>query len=877
MKYSRTALKVLTSKYRSVLKKCALINAGLFAVMILSAGDASAMQIFVKTLSGKHITLEVEPTDRIEDVMAKIYDKEGVLPENQLLNFAGRSLTAGNTLQDYSIQKDSTLHLVLSRDVNTDNGKNFPLLVQNGTEKINLTGNITLENNIEGQSADVLIVNGNGHSINGNSKTGFVINSDKELILKNIGNSADEKSGLYNFVSNRDNGVIFNNEGGSLKIFDSSISGNSLSGGAVYATITNRGTMELNRVVMTGNSVNASFMALGGAIFTGGNAETNIKNSFFYNNQASGGSFAPTGGVAHNQGTMNISGSRFEENSAGEGGAIYNEHTHGSRLEISDSVFINNKASLKGGAIGGAGNSSLTLSGNNIFQGNTAAGKLNDIHNDSMLTISSGHTSFTGGIDGNGEINVNDAEVTLASTASVSGGSISFNGNSKLNVGIKDTSEYASIKADELNIEDGAKLNLIVNSDTEIGSYDILQSGHIEGKFDVSNNLYNFALNDDGSLLYSGKKTETEIAGALNTSKNNAGLINAFTNGHGSNQSFNDIADYINTSLQNGSDSGKIVDGAYALAPDAAPLARTAATEHSSQVFNAVSSRLSGGVVSGILPGMSAGDGIFDKGASWVQMLANKSKLDDNSKTHGFDVKSGGVAMGFEKAVGDNRKAGVGYAYTQSDVEGFLRDTDIDTHTIFIYGEYKPSKWYLNAVASYSFAGYKEHKNAYGRIVKSKYDTDTLGLQLMSGYELNVGNVDVTPEGGMRYARIDRDAYTDTLGQEVSSRTMDVLTAVAGARVAKNFTTCGGTNWQPEARLALTYDIISDTDNALVGLSNNSSYVINGDRLHRLGLEIGAGFSVEVNDRIEAEFGYEGQFRQDYQNHTGMINAKYRF
>lgn len=106
---------------------------------------------------------------------------------------------------------------------------------------------------------------------------------------------------------------------------------------------------------------------------------------------------------------------------------------------------------------------------------------------------------------------------------------------------------------------------------------------------------------------------------------------------------------------------------------------------------------------------------------------------------------------------------------------------------------------------------------------------------------------------------------------------MDVLTAVAGARVAKNFTTCNGTNWQPEARLALTYDIISDTDNALVGLSNNSSYVIKGDRLHRLGLEIGAGFSVEVNDRLEAEFGYEGQFRQDYQNHTGMINAKYRF
>ena len=72
-----------------------------------------AMQIFVKTLSGKHITLEVEPTDRIEDVKAKIYDEESVPADQQTLVFAGRILENGNTLQDYSVQKDSTLQLVV--------------------------------------------------------------------------------------------------------------------------------------------------------------------------------------------------------------------------------------------------------------------------------------------------------------------------------------------------------------------------------------------------------------------------------------------------------------------------------------------------------------------------------------------------------------------------------------------------------------------------------------------------------------------------------------------------------------------------------------------------------------------------------------------
>ena len=592
--------------------------------------------------------------------------------------------------------------------------------------------------------------------------------------------------------------------------------------------------------------------------------------------------------------TLNIKGGTV--NMSGNGNRIWGTNIAmlGGTLNIKDSTTFEtqNPVDISGGTVNIAENSSLGWASvdedSDIDLRSGAilnlAGTLNaNIESPGTINIQNSNSKIAGSVEisNGGVMNVGLNKATI-------GGDITFDAGSTLNMSVTDEGN-GLLSARNIHADEGSKLALTISKTMEIGDSDNITLFETTGKFDnnftneISNNRYKIEAIKNGDK-YTGEyniKYENSASDVVNDAggtSSNASTAEAW-DGMKDNTSVSaaaqDVAAKLNNLSQN--DSKAYVDALTAVAPEVAPMVQKTQTETANQVFGAVSTRLTGGSVSTGGEGMSSGDNIFERAAMWVQGLFNHSKLDDTSKAYGFDADSSGVAMGAEKYVTEDTKIGLGYAYTNTDIDGFMRSTDVDTHTAFVYGEYKPSNWYVNGIASYGWSDYSEDKTISGIGVKADYDVETFGLQAMTGYDMQVKGFGLTPEVGLRYVHISQDGYTDSADQKVSGNDSDILTGVIGAKVSKTWTLENGMNIKPEARIAATYDLMNDDVNSVVTLANGSAYMVEGDALDRFGMEFGAGVTAEVNDDVEFALGYEGKFREDYQDHTGLVNLKYKF
>lgn len=506
-------------------------------------------------------------------------------------------------------------------------------------------------------------------------------------------------------------------------------------------------------------------------------------------------------------------------------------------------------------------------------------------------------TSTSAKLNGNFNVN-NNGVVDLGTNKLTVDGNVAFNEGSKLALVFTSKDKVGQIDAKNISInENNTTLDMSFNNPAVANSGVEVQvlnaSEEFTGKFAkiAENSEYN--IEDKGNGLYaiskkssapdeggddSGKKDDTPAV--IPVADDAGDAWNNLDTGSVKNETTVAVADrltYLRNHQTTAAGKQAYEDALTALAPETAPAVQQAATEGANQIFGAVGTRLSGGAVAATKQGMSSGDNPFTKVAVWVQGLFNKAKLDDTRKSKGFDSKTYGTALGVESKISDDVKMGVGYAYSKTDIDGFMRNTDVKTHTAILYGEYKPNNWYVNAITSYGWSDYDEKKNVAGVGVKADWDVEPFALQMMTGYDMYFNGFGVTPEAGLRYIHVKQDKYTDTAGQSVKSDDSDIVTGVLGAKIAKSYNLSNGMLLTPEFKAAMTYDISHDNSKSTVTLVNGSSYSVSGKPLNRFGVELGAGVTAELNDNVEVSLGYEGKFLKDYQDHTGLINAKYKF
>lgn len=310
------------------------------------------MQIFVKTLTERHITLNVEPTDTIAAVKIKIHEKEGTLPARQRLIFEGKQLTEEEkTLQDYNIQRDSTIEMVAHFDHCVCGGEisagghqheeapaawqawdgSSEITYTDGAARIYLTGNVSANLTLEPGQHLSICLNGYAFTCADQSQPAIALRGTKGADFPVVDISDCVGSGTLGGRTGGDKGGSIFAESADVNLYGGEISGNSAeNGGAVY----------LNR--------EPSVLTMSGGTISGNTATGSGGGVYIYR----------TGSVC------NLSGGVIENNTAGDnGGGIY----------------------INSGNYG-----KLNLSGAPVVQGNTVSGKANNVYLPSGRTLTVG-------------------------------------------------------------------------------------------------------------------------------------------------------------------------------------------------------------------------------------------------------------------------------------------------------------------------------------------------------------------------------------------------------------------------------------------------------------------------------------------------------
>lgn len=834
MKMSRTAIKELTAAYRAVLKHAFIAAMG---AMVVIGGASAETLVESKDISGVVIS---DKTDRVYNIVGDVdvLIKDSEFNRNSYTGAGGVIHTSDNKI-NLTI-KDSKFNNNVSSTFSGGAIKTNPY------DSSNIDGTIT-NLNISGSSFV-----GNHAYYDGGAVANFnALNISDTVFSDNTAHLAQDDTGKY------------------TKTVDDEIpvGGGALALGAVSAT----DVTSINRTLFVNNIAGINGGAIGTRLGKDANnsaAKLNVSATFegnraYQNGGAIYNTFYANNGMGLGDG-VTVTG-KFVKNTAGKnGGAIFNDGaldksgTAGGVMTMTDSVFGKNNANGDGGAIYNTG--TIKLAGNNVFTGNAAGGAANDIHNMGVLAVVGGTTTIDGGITGDGALTVANGATLNIGTSIVEQGTLHLDGTVGLT--IVDANNYGKLLAN--TYADDATTGRVLLTVATTGSYKIFNEG-VNYTIVDAGAIYDVAQDDLGTgLVIISTKSVDKIAADTGLTDAAANTVAGLAN---TDSALANIASLnVQQALRDG-DTEYVERETARANPVDKPVVQSVAQSVQGAVMTLAANRMAGTPTAGTM-GRSGGDLSDADYGVWAQGMFNKSKF--NGQFNGY---TRGVSAGFDALIDKQYTIGLGYAFGHSDVHANGgRDTEIDSNSIFAYAQYKPSEWFVNAALNYTMSKYTETVDAFGVRLKSDYDTDAFGGQVMTGYDFASG---LTPEVGLRYLHVTQDSYSNGLNH-VSSDDTDFLTGIAGMKYRFAIENDSVINWFPELRAAATYDFVSDKAMSTVTMPGAASYVVDGDRLSRFGGEFGIGLTAEYNG-LEISLVYDLNLHKDYTSQTGMAKFRYEF
>ena len=267
--------------------------------------------------------------------------------------------------------------------------------------------------------------------------------------------------------------------------------------------------------------------------------------------------------------------------------------------------------------------------------------------------------------------------------------------------------------------------------------------------------------------------------------------------------------------------------------------------------------------------GRSGGDYTVGEGSVWAQGMINRVK---STAEQPFSATSGGFAAGIEVNASEAFKFGFGYAYTDTNIKSDRSKNNAETHSGFVYGHLQPQRAYFNFIAAFAHSKYKD-TTTLARL-ESDYDTNSVSAQIAFGYTALL-----TPEIGLRYTNIHQSAFEDALGAKSQAKNVNAVTGTSGLKLSRRYRLRANPQvaFVPELKAAAAYDFERSNNDIAVLLPNGATYTVDGEKTKRFGVETGAGLTVYFGKDAVASLSYDGKFKKDYQDHTGMVNLKIKF